>query len=145
MTHQYEKILVAVDGSNQAEFAFKKAIAIAKRNHAELIIAHVLDTRFGAVEAYDPGIVHRVEYHAKDLLEKYEKQAEEAGLTEVTIHLGHGSAKHKIAKDVAPMFDVDLIICGATGLNAVERFFMGSVSEHITRHAQCDVLIVRSK
>ena len=36
-------------------------------------------------------------------------------------------------------------MCGATGLNAVERFLIGSVSEHITRHARCDVLVVRSE
>ncbi|MFL6558690.1 MAG: universal stress protein, partial [Bacillus sp. (in: firmicutes)] len=41
--------------------------------------------------------------------------------------------------------NVDLILCGATGLNVVERFFIGSVSEHITRYASCDVLIVRTE
>ncbi|MEL5941041.1 universal stress protein, partial [Tetragenococcus halophilus] len=40
--------------------------------------------------------------------------------------------------------DVDLIILGATGLNAVERLFIGSVSEYVTRNASCDVLIVRT-
>jgi lipoprotein signal peptidase len=39
---------------------------------------------------------------------------------------------------------LDLIICGATGLNAVERFFIGSSAEAITRHAKCDVLVVRT-
>ena len=34
-------------------------------------------------------------------------------------------------------------MCGATGLNAVERFLIGSVSEHIIRYAKCDVLVVR--
>ena len=33
---------------------------------------------------------------------------------------------------------------GATGLNAVERLFIGSVSEYVIRHAICDVLIVRT-
>ena len=33
---------------------------------------------------------------------------------------------------------------GATGLNAVERLFIGSVSEYVIRHAPCDVLIVRT-
>ena len=32
---------------------------------------------------------------------------------------------------------------GATGLSAVERLFIGSVSESVIRHAVCDVLIVR--
>lgn len=41
----YKHILVAVDGSKQAELAFKKGIAVAKRNDAELVLAHVIDTR----------------------------------------------------------------------------------------------------
>ena len=34
---------------------------------------------------------------------------------------------------------------GQSGLNAVERFMIGSVSDHVIRHAPCDVLIVRPK
>lgn len=49
----------------------------------------------------------------------------------------------KIAKDIANNVKADLIICGATGMNTVERFLIGSVSESITRHASCDVLVVR--
>jgi len=33
---------------------------------------------------------------------------------------------------------------GATGLNAVERLFIGSVSEYVIRNAPCDVLVVRT-
>ncbi|HHQ0107144.1 TPA: universal stress protein, partial [Listeria monocytogenes] len=39
----------------------------------------------------------------------------------------------------------DLIMCGATGLNAVERLLIGSVSEYIIRHSPCDVLVVRNE
>ncbi|KAB5915090.1 universal stress protein, partial [Bifidobacterium adolescentis] len=39
---------------------------------------------------------------------------------------------------------VDLIMLGATGLNAVERLFIGSVSEYVIRNATCDVLVVRT-
>ena len=34
---------------------------------------------------------------------------------------------------------------GTSGLNAVERFIVGSVSESIVRHAPCDVLVVRTE
>ena len=36
-------------------------------------------------------------------------------------------------------------MCGTSGLNAVERFIVGSVSEAIVRHAPCDVLVVRTE
>jgi nucleotide-binding universal stress UspA family protein len=34
---KYQKILVAIDGSKEADWAFKKGIEIAKRNDATLL------------------------------------------------------------------------------------------------------------
>ncbi|MFG6148270.1 universal stress protein [Halobacillus sp. B23F22_1] len=144
MTYEYKNIVVAVDGSETAEVAFKKAIDIANRNDAQLILSHVVDTRaFSTVEAYDRSLAVRAEKYAKELLDDYQQKAEDAGVQNVTVSIEYGSPKVKIAKDVAPKFHADLIICGATGLNLMERFFIGSVSEHITRYATCDVLVVR--
>lgn len=142
----YKNILVAVDGSKEAAWAFKKAIEISKRNNAKLVLSHIIDLRtFATVEAYDRTIAERADRFATELLESYKKQAIEAGVSEVQIDIEFGSPKVKIAKDVAKKFNVDLIICGATGLNAVERILIGSVSEHIVRYATCDVLIVRTE
>lgn len=144
MSFEYSHIVVAIDGSNAAEYAFKKAIDIAKRNDAQLILSHVVDTRaFATVEAYDRSLAIRAEGYAKELLDEYQDKAKAAGVDNVIIDVEYGSPKIKIAKDVAPKYKADLIICGATGLNAMERFFIGSVSEHITRYAKCDVLVVR--
>ncbi|WP_102345291.1 universal stress protein [Bacillus sp. Marseille-P3661] len=144
MSLNYKNILVAIDGSKESERAFHKAVTIAKRNESKLIIAHIVDTRsFATVEAYDRSIAERAERFANELVEDHKKEAIEKGLTNVDVIVEYGSPKVKIAKEMAPSFEVDLIICGATGLNAVERFFIGSVSEHITRYAKCDVLVVR--
>lgn len=145
MSLTYNKILVAVDGSKESDMSFNKAVEITKRNDATLLVAHIVDTRtFATVEAYDRTIAERAEEYAKDLLANHQQKAEEAGVTKVQCIIEYGSPKVKIPKEIATEQDVDLIICGATGLNAVERFFMGSVSEHITRYAKCDVLVVRS-
>ncbi|MDX1770039.1 MAG: universal stress protein, partial [Planococcaceae bacterium] len=45
MSITYKHILVAVDGSKEAEWAFKNSVAIAKRNDATLNLANVIDTR----------------------------------------------------------------------------------------------------
>jgi nucleotide-binding universal stress UspA family protein len=146
MTMTYKTIVVAVDGSQEAEWAFKKAIQIAKRNEASLILTHIIDIRaFAAVEAHSQSVVERSEQYAKELLESYKQQALEAGIEHVVVDIEFGSPKVKIAKDIAPKHKADLIICGATGLNAVERLLIGSVSEHITRYAKCDVLVVRTE
>jgi nucleotide-binding universal stress UspA family protein len=142
---KYRNILVAIDGSKEADWAFKKGIEIAKRNDATLLLVHVIDIRtFALIEAYDTVIGDRAEKLAKDMLENYLKEAEDAGLTKVQYEIDYGSPKIRIPRDLAKKHNVDLIICGATGLNVVERFFIGSVSEHITRYAACDVLVVRT-
>ncbi|MFD2211159.1 universal stress protein [Virgibacillus halophilus] len=145
MNAHYQNIVVAVDGSEEAEIAFKKALEIAKRNQARLILAHVVDSRsFATIEAYDRTLGERAEQYAKELLEDYEVKAKQAEVAQVEKTIEFGSPKVKIPKDIAKDYDADLIICGATGMNAVERFLIGSVSESITRYANCDVLVVRS-
>ncbi|WP_223591002.1 universal stress protein [Neobacillus bataviensis] len=143
---KYQNILVAVDGSKEADWAFKKGIEIAKRNNAKLLLVHVIDTRsFALVEAYDTVIGNHAEKLAKDMLENYQQQAMDAGLPEVQYEIDFGSPKVRIPRELARKHKVDLILCGATGMNVVERFFIGSVSEHITRYAPCDVLVVRTE
>ncbi|MCL6570166.1 MAG: universal stress protein [Bacillus sp. (in: Bacteria)] len=142
----YKNILVAIDGSKEADWAFNKGIEIAKRNDANLLLVHVIDTRsFALIEAYDTVIGDRAEKLAKDMLENYKTQAMDAGLTKVQYEIEFGSPKIRIPRDLAKKHTIDLIICGATGMNVVERFFIGSVSEHITRYAHCDVLIIRTE
>nr|WP_083838423.1 universal stress protein [Lentibacillus jeotgali] len=141
---EYKHIVVAVDGSEASEKAFRKALDIVKRNDARMILAHVVDSRtFATAEAYDRTLAERAEEYAKDLVDSYVENAKMAGVTNLARCVEYGSPKVKIAKDVAGNFEADLIVCGATGMGAVERFLIGSVSESITRYASCDVLVVR--
>lgn len=140
----YENVVIAVDGSKASEKAFNKSVEIAKNNDSKLIIAHIVDTRtFATAEAYDKSLSERAEKYARDLLNEYVENAKEAGVEDVELVLKYGSPKVAISKEVAPENDADLIVIGATGLNAVERFLIGSVSESVARYAKCDVLIVR--
>lgn len=144
MEFEYRNIVVALDGSDASDYAFRKAVDIAKRNSAKLVLSHIVDTRtFATAEAYDRTLTIRSENYANELLESYKKKAQAAGVTEVLLDIDYGSPKVKIAKEIAPKYHADLIICGATGLNAMERFLIGSVSENITRFASCDVLVIR--
>lgn len=144
MGYKYAKILVAVDGSKEAKIALQKAVEIAKEDNAKLFIAHIVDTRsFATVEQYDRAIVTRAEEYANDMLSEYKREAEKSGIEVVTV-LDFGSPKVRISKHIADKYEVDLIVTGATGLNAVERLLIGSVSEYIARSAKCDVLIVRN-
>jgi len=145
MTLQYSQILVAIDGSDESEIAFKKSIAIALQNNAGLNLVNVVDTRsYSAVETYDRENAELAHKFAVDLLNKYKVEAEAAGISKVSVMVEYGSPKTMISRDIAKNLHIDLIICGATGLNTVERFFIGSVSESIVRTAKCDVLVIRT-
>ncbi|MDN7245351.1 universal stress protein [Planococcus shenhongbingii] len=146
MTMLYKKILVAVDGSKEAELAFRKSVGIAARNQADLYLTSIIDNRsFGTIESYGREFAEESKRQAESLLSEYKNKAVEAGATEVHIVIEMGSPKTLIPVDLVRRFNIDLIICGATGTNSAERIFMGSVSERIVRAAKCDVLIVRTE
>ncbi|MBS4191920.1 universal stress protein [Bacillus sp. FJAT-49705] len=143
MNLTYKNIIVAIDGSEEAEWAFKKAVEISKRNDAELHLVHIIELRTYPSDA--ASIKQRAEKRGTELLDRYKKMASEQGLQKVDKVIEFGSPKVTITKKIAPKIVADLIICGATGLYAVERLLIGSVSENITRSANCDVLVVRTQ
>ncbi|HIX35811.1 MAG TPA: universal stress protein [Candidatus Limosilactobacillus merdigallinarum] len=146
-TQQYHHILVPVDGSKEAELAFKKAVAVAKRNgeDTELQLLHVVDTRaFQNISSFDSSMVEQVTKTAKKTLDEYIDYAKSQGLNKVSYTIEYGSPKTIIARDVPNKMHADLIMIGATGLNAVERILIGSVTEFVTRTAVCDVMVVRT-
>lgn len=146
MANHYQHILVAVDGSQSAEYAFRKAIQVSLRNvGSTLYIVHIIDNRtFLAVEATDAQMIARIEQEARELLDRYVVEAVDAGVYNVKVILEHGSPRTLIPTTIREKFNIDLILCGATGRNAVERLLVGSISQEIVRQAKCDVLVIRT-
>lgn len=144
----YKNILVPVDGSKEAEAALGKAIQVAIRNgeDANLHILHVIDTRaFQNVTDFKTTMVEQVAETAKKTLDAYLQQAKDAGIQNVDYTIEYGSPKDIIAHQAPEKLNADLIMIGATGLNAIERLLIGSVTEYVTRTANVDTLIVRAK
>lgn len=140
----YRRILAAVDGSKESDKAFKRAISLAKKEEAALIIYHVIDTSaYRKVELENASDVESKEEFAKEVLDDCEKQAKEAQIERITRVLQYGGPKMRIPKEAVEKYQADLIVVGATGMGAVEKFIMGSVSDQIMRRAKCDVLVVR--
>ena len=69
MTNHYKSILVAVDGSKEAEYALHKAIDVAKRNvGSTLNIVNILDAR---LERFDRTVIERAQKESDELLADY--------------------------------------------------------------------------
>ncbi|EEJ43012.1 universal stress protein [Leuconostoc mesenteroides] len=146
MTANYHRILVPMDGSKESEAALTRAIELTLDAGDEgiLSILNVIDTRaYQNVASFDDTMVEAVSDETRKSLEKYKAQAIEAGVKNVDYLIEYGSTKSLIAKDVPNEVNADLIVIGATGLNAVERLVIGSVTEFVTRSAKVDVLVVR--
>ncbi|WP_155287062.1 universal stress protein [Lacticaseibacillus zhaodongensis] len=148
MEQEYERLLVPVDGSTEAELAFQKAIKVALSNHARIDILNVLDTKqfigsYGGMISGDA--IYQLTQDSQEYLEGLQKKAVDAGVKDVAIHVRFGNPKNVIATDFPHEYHTDLIMIGSTGLNAIERVLVGSVTEYVNRTAPCDVLIVKTE
>lgn len=147
---EYTRVMVAVDGSKTSEIAFKKAVDIIARNQGKLYIAHIVDTRtlqvFPQYERPLNGsdFLNQQSNAAKQTLDKYKEWAEQRDVTDIEIIIKNGSPRTELADVLPEEYEIDLLILGATGLNAIERAFVGSVSQYVVRNASSDVLIVRT-
>ncbi|MDO4635262.1 MAG: universal stress protein [Streptococcus sp.] len=146
MSEKYRRILVAIDGSFESELAFEKAVNIALRNDATLLLTHIIDTNIlQSVATFDNYIYERLEKESQAVLDAYEQQAREKGVSSIKQIIEFGNPKIQLATEIPDKENVDLIMVGATGMNTFERLMIGSSSEYILRHAKVDLLIVRDK
>ncbi|MGR3742424.1 universal stress protein [Companilactobacillus sp. DQM5] len=149
MSQDYKRILVPVDGSEESEKAFDKAVKVALLNNAHLDVLNVLNTKqfigmYGGMLNGD--VVYKISEDAQEYLTDLQERAFKKGMTEENLssHIRFGDPKTIIATEFPEEYKNDLIMIGSTGLNAVERLLIGSVSEFVTRNALSDVIIVRT-
>ena len=129
------KILLATDGSKDAELAVTTAIELANKTGSELHVVHIVDLVSSVVLD---------EADARELLDALVKRLEDAGSVSAQAHLSEGVPAAEIV-GLGEDIDAGLIVVGSRGLGGVRRALMGSVSEAVTRHAHCPVLVVRKE
>ena len=79
---------------------------------------------------------------AVDLAKIYLKKAQDKG-ADASATVIIGSIKTVLAYDFPDQHDIDLIVLGSTGINAVEKMLQGSHTDYVVRHAKADVLVVK--
>lgn len=138
------RILLAVDGSEEADRAVRSAVELASKTGSELHVVHVGETPV----VYHPerhAYTAQYEEHeeeARRLLEGQAGKVKEAGGSVAQAHLRMGHPDQEIVA-LAEELDAGLIVLGSRGLGGVKRALMGSVSDSVVRHAHCPVLVVR--
>ena len=142
-------VLLATDGSKDAELATTTALELANSTGSELHIVLVEEPVYAYV---DPSgypfyagaqLEHELEQQARMRLDAKVQKIRSAGGAVAEAHLRVGAAAAEIV-DLAQEIGAGLIVIGSRGLGGIRRALMGSVSESVVRHAHCPVLVVRN-
>jgi nucleotide-binding universal stress UspA family protein len=133
-------ILLATDLSAASREATDRAIDLAGRLDARLVIVNVLEKRRlaggGSHERVDQARAER-EAHLVNVV----RDARSSGVTAEFL-VWQGDPGGSIAA-AAEAEGADLVVVGTRGRSAAGRWLLGSVSDHVVRHAGCPVLVVR--
>jgi nucleotide-binding universal stress UspA family protein len=143
------RILHPTDFTRASGAAFKRAVARAKADRAQLLIVHVLaPVAPMAGEGYiSPKVFDDLETSAEKYAQKrlaaLQAKARAAGVKAVTL-LMDGVADQQIVR-AARSKKADLIVMGTHGRTGLVQFFLGSVTSRVVATAPCPVLTVRGR
>jgi nucleotide-binding universal stress UspA family protein len=136
------KVLLATDGSGDAELAATTAASLAKSTGSELHVVHVW--RPVPSVHFDALIRQEMRREAQEILDAQVKKIEGLGATVAEVRLREGDASEEITA-LAAEIGVGLAAVGSRGRGKIRRLLMGSVSDAVVRHAHCPVVVARWK
>jgi nucleotide-binding universal stress UspA family protein len=149
-----KKILIGIDDSKYAEHAAKYGFEIARKFNAAVGLVNIVEPAMipPMSGSNDPilGTMPNVGLQEMDMLDIRKNQSAE--IVELTIKkfgsdmkVSHftefGSTAQGII-DCSKEFKADMIVIGTHSRSGIDRLLMGSVAEHVVRHAEVPVLVV---
>ena len=137
------KILLATDGSREAELARATALDLANSTNSELHVVTVAPG-YPSYDVRNPEVLEALRKRAEDILNAQAAKIEREGgkVAEKHLRIAERYRAEQIVR-VAEDIEAGLIIMGSRGLGRLRRALMGSVSDSVVRHAHCPVLVVR--
>ncbi len=145
------KILIATDGSEFSISAIDEVLRYHTDAETEVLIVTVVEplvntvgAPFGVLDTYYATYLKDARERAEKVLDKAERRFRDSAAESASV-----SAKVLIGKawqeivDEATRWPADLIAVGSHGRGFWERAYLGSVSNAVTHHAPCNVLVVR--
>ena len=139
-----QHVLVPMDFSATADRALVYAIALAQQLQARLTLLHVLDLTPVTMGEMTAGVTAT----ALDTLETRRSTSCRRAWSGYSVPACRaepprpGTPTHAIVATAGEQ-GVDLILMGTHGRTGLAHVFLGSVAEHVIRHAPCPVLVMR--
>jgi len=131
-----KKILLPTDGSTHSLKAAEYAAEISKQFDSETHILNVITKSTIRISR------KREEKSSVQALEETRDVFDRRSIKVIVRKLVRGNPAEIICK-IAEEEGFDLIVIGSRGLSGMKSFFLGGVSDKVSRHAICPVLIVR--
>jgi nucleotide-binding universal stress UspA family protein len=135
------KILSALDNSDYAFNALRKAVDMAKMENAELIIysAYSVLSDVGEIPLKSR---ESLSQQAEEIVARGKAIAEKAGIPAKTVTEPGYSPADNIVR-YAERNNIAMIVMGHKSRSGLERLLVGSVAVKVVTYAPCSVLIVR--
>jgi nucleotide-binding universal stress UspA family protein len=134
----FERILLAVDGSEHSERAVPVAADLAFRYGGELVVFHARERDLMS------GVEAESSAEASDLVDRIVRELKDTGVSArgEIVHVSSGGTARAIL-DAAGDEDVGLIVMGTRGLSDWSRLLLGGVAQKVVHLARAPVLVVR--
>jgi len=139
-TLDFNRILVAVDGSRYSMLAAQRALDLALSYGGEVFALSVIDVPVERRLIY--GVLEDARGKILSALSTLSKQGEKLGV-KVTTEIREGTP-YKVITDYAEEIEAGLLALGTYGKTALRRLLMGSVVERALVLSPCPVLVVKS-
>jgi nucleotide-binding universal stress UspA family protein len=140
------KILVPLDFLPHSAEAVRRAMDLASRYSAEVVLVHVYQPAeypmLPGDIVYDEHQAERVGAEARARIEAVRREVDPTG-RRVSTRVVQGAPARTIV-DLASDESFDLIVMGTHGRTGMGRIVLGSIAEEVVRRAPCAVLTVKS-
>ena len=146
-------IMVPHDGTEMSDRALDKAAELAKALHSEILIVHIVDSRFvppsttlgfisdkPSLEDAKSQLIKILRTGAQTMLEHNIEKIKAQGIP-VRFLLGVGSPATEIVS-MAKQQSAGLIVIGSRQIGK-QQGTLGSVAREVSEHSSCPVMIVR--
>ncbi|MEI7924628.1 MAG: universal stress protein [Chloroflexota bacterium] len=142
------RLLVAFDGSEGARAALREATSIARETGASVVLLQALNPLLDAADVVAPSTEAAMVTVSARTQAALEAAASEAALPAGTVECVVAVAER--GEDYAEVIEREAAARGATMIAISSRraasvvgAVLGSVTDHVIRHAPCPVLVVR--
>lgn len=136
MTGPARRVVVGYDGSADSDRGLEWAIDYASERHLPVEVMSCS----GSLEYLPERTTQEAEQLVQSWLERARTRLQDSGLADWKTSSNPGKV---VAELLEASKDAALVVVGARGHSVLGGFMLGSISQHVTRHAACPVVVVR--